>query len=212
MEIIKGVHMLECTGRSRVYLIQGEENILIDTSLPIPRLADKIVEEVKSLGIDIKSIKHILLTHHDVDHVGNAAALQKLTGAALWAPKEDVPYINGELKRPGVKKIVQILVKYEIPKVDKTYAHDQVIGDIAVINTPGHTPGHASFLYKNVIFTGDLFKVKNEDFKTMPKFMNYNQLLVKKSLEKIKDLEFDWVCPSHGSPIKRNDRLENLTI
>ena len=37
----------------------------------------------------------------------------------------------------------------------------EVIGDIKIINTPGHTVGHVCLLYKDIMFVGDLFRTKN---------------------------------------------------
>lgn len=202
MEIIQGVNMLECTGRSHVYLIQGEESILIDTGFP--GLSDKILSEIKTLEIDPRTIKYILLTHHDVDHVGNTKVLQNATGAALWAPDEDVPYIIGEKNRPGIKRVIQNIIRYEKPIVNNKYVDNQRIGELQVIKAPGHTPGHVIFSYKNILFTGDMFKIIDGAIKEMPNRMNWNRVEYKKSLSLLKNLEYEWICPSHGSPIKRN--------
>lgn len=208
MEIVKGVHMLECTQGSHVYLIQGEENILIDAGMP--GLGQKIVNELKTIGIEPKSVKHILLTHHDVDHIGNAKFLKDITGAALWASDEDIPYINGEINRQGLKRIIQTVVRYEKPFVDRSYSADQHFKNIVVIKTPGHTPGHVIFAYKNVLFTGDLFKNKKGNLNIMPKFMNWDHKELEKSLGIIKKIEFDLICPSHGLPFHRNERWERF--
>lgn len=44
-----------------------------------------------------------------------------------------------------------------------------------MIKAPGHTPGHVAFAYKNVLFTGDLFRNRNGKIKIMPKYMNWSQ-------------------------------------
>ncbi|MCL4352821.1 MAG: MBL fold metallo-hydrolase, partial [Firmicutes bacterium] len=75
MTITKGVIMLESSASSHVFLIQSDENLLIDTGNPGAFAA--IWSELRSLGCD--SIAHILLTHHDVDHIGNAQRLQQET-------------------------------------------------------------------------------------------------------------------------------------
>ncbi len=208
MEIIKNVNMLEYTEQSHVYLIQGEENILIDAGFP--GRSEKILEGLKKLEIDIKSIKHILLTHHDVDHVGNAKALEDSLEAQLWAPKEDIPYILGEIKRPGIKRIVQSIVKYKTPFVDNYYSENQQIGEIRVIKAPGHTPGHVIFAYKNVLFTGDLFKIKKGKARIMPKLMNWDHEELKKSIGRLRELEFEWICPAHGEPVRRDSEWEKF--
>jgi glyoxylase-like metal-dependent hydrolase (beta-lactamase superfamily II) len=99
MEITTGVHLLQSTKESYVYLILGEEPLLVDTCLPGRSAA--ILAELETLGLKPTDIAHICLTHHDVDHIGNARALQRMTGAKLWAPQEDLLYILGQPGRYG---------------------------------------------------------------------------------------------------------------
>ncbi len=118
MEITTGVHLLKSTKDSYVYLVLGDEPILIDTCVPGRSAA--ILAELETLGLKPTDIAHILLTHHDVDHIGNARALQRATGVKLWAPQEDLPYILGQRNRPGVKRLIQTFVKVEVPHIDAT--------------------------------------------------------------------------------------------
>jgi glyoxylase-like metal-dependent hydrolase (beta-lactamase superfamily II) len=155
MKIEENVYVLESTKGSYSYLIDDKETILIDTGYP-GKVKD-ILKEIESLNINPKNIKHILLTHHDVDHIGNAKFLQKETGATLWAPKEDIPYILGDKSRPGIKKVATFLMRVKKPEKVEAYT-DQKIDDIKIIPTPGHTPGHVSFLYKDILFAGDLVR------------------------------------------------------
>lgn len=189
--------MLEATKRSHTYLINSEEPVLIDTGFPGE--SEEIIKEISDLGI---RPKHIFLTHHDVDHIGNAKILQEFTGAKLWATKEDEPFILGEKNRPGIKRIVQAIVKVKKPRIDSFFVDKQKIFSIEVISTPGHTPGHVCFLYKNVLFAGDLIANRNEKLKTLPKFSNWNNELLKASVEKVKSFDFDWICPAHGEPVQ----------
>ena len=94
IKITETVFQLEATKRSHSYLVHTDKFFLIDTGLP--GLADKILAEIQCLGVTSRDIQAILLTHHDVDHIGNARQLQKITGAELWAPSEDVPFIEGK--------------------------------------------------------------------------------------------------------------------
>lgn len=208
MKITPEVYMLECADRSHVYLVKAKENILIDTGFP--GVGEKIIDEIESIGVDPKSITKILLTHHDVDHIGNARFLKSMTGAKLFASKEDIPYIHGEINRPGIKRIVQSIVKYEKPFVDDKYLDKDSFEEIDVIKTPGHTPGHVIFSYKNILFTGDLFKIKDGQISLLPGFMTWNKSELINSLKLLKDLKFEWICPSHGMPIKRNEEWDRF--
>ncbi|MBC3889550.1 MBL fold metallo-hydrolase [Acetobacterium paludosum] len=91
MQIVKNVYQLDCSRRGHVLLIKSsDESILIDTGMPGPE--KKIISEIESLDVPIQTIQKILLTHHDVDHIGNTKELQEATQAELWAPKEDPLY------------------------------------------------------------------------------------------------------------------------
>lgn len=209
MKITNDVYMIDGTEKGHIFLIKGKENIIIDTGFPGG--LENIINEIEKTGVNTKEIEHILLTHHDVDHVGNAKDLKDKTGAKLWVSKEDAPYVLGEKKRPGLKKVIQTIAKYKIPKVDNYYFEDELSQNIKVIKAPGHTPGHVMFLYEDILFVGDLFRVKERELKEMIGFMNWSQEEYKNSLNMVKDIDFNWICPSHGDPIKRSE-VENSSI
>ncbi len=207
MKIEENVYALESTKGSYVYLIIDKEMILIDTGNP--GKFKNILKEIESLNIEPKDIKHILLTHHDVDHVGNAALLQEETGATLWAQEEDIPYIVGDKGRPGIKKVAALLLRSKKPEKIKAY-NGQKIDDIEIIQTPGHTPGHVSFLYKDILFAGDLVRNPNGELKKLPKMGNSDDELLKKSILKMNEYSFKWVCPAHGEPLEVKDEWKEL--
>jgi Zn-dependent hydrolases, including glyoxylases len=207
MKIEENVYALESTKGSYSYLINDKETILIDTGRP--RKVKNILKEIESLNIKPKNIKHILLTHHDIDHIGNAALLQKETGATLWASKKDIPYILGNKSRPGIKKLATLLARVKKPEKIKSY-DDQKIGDIEIISTPGHTPGHVSFIYKDILFAGDLVENSNGVLKKLAKMTNSDEKSLNESIRKMSKYSFKWVCPSHGEPLKITDEWKQL--
>lgn len=207
MKIARNIYALESTKGSYAYLINDQETILIDTGYP--GKFEDILKEIESLNIDPNSIKHILLTHHDVDHVGNATLLQEETGANLWASKMDIPYILGDKNRPGIKKLVSFIMRFKKPEEIKSYNTPQIEG-VKIVSTPGHTPGHVSFIYKDILFAGDLIGNSNGKLKKPPRIGNFNNKLIDESILKMEEYSFKWVCPAHGEPIEINDEWEHL--
>jgi glyoxylase-like metal-dependent hydrolase (beta-lactamase superfamily II) len=212
MKIEENVYALESTKGSYLYLIKNKETILIDTGYP--RKFNSILKEIESLNIDPKNIKHILLTHHDLDHIGNAALLQEETGATLWASKKDMPYILGDKSRSGVRRIVTLLMRVKLqtvkkPRKVKSYS-DQKIDNIKIILTPGHTSGHVSFLYKDILFAGDLVRNSNGILKKPPKMGNSDEKSLNESIRKMSEYSFKWVCPAHGEPLEVKDEWKQL--
>jgi glyoxylase-like metal-dependent hydrolase (beta-lactamase superfamily II) len=203
MKIIDGVYRLETSRFSHIYYLPQEE-ILIDTGLPFH--ADKIAQEIKSLGY---SVKLILLTHHDIDHVGNVRQIQKATNASVWIGNEDASFLMGKKQRPGKKHIFETILRVKSPLSCNVFAEtaQNNFENINIFFTPGHTPGHHIFRYKNILFSGDLFRVKNGRLEEMAKAMNWDTQRTKQSIGLLKNIDFDLACPSHGDPVKKDGQL-----
>ena len=208
MKITDRVYMLDSTEGSHAYVILGKEVVLIDTSMP--GRAAKMLDELKRLSVRPEDIKHILLTHHDVDHIGNAAQLQQASGAAVWASGEDIPFIYGRKARPGIKRYLSLFWKVPLPQAINPYPPDQQVGELQVIATPGHTPGHVCLLFQDVLFAGDLVATSNGQIKPSPAIMTWNMPMLLQSIKKVAPLSFRWVCPAHGMPLERSGLLEKM--
>ncbi len=208
MQVCPGVYALDCTARSYSYLVVDHPTFLIDTSLPGTH--DKILAEIASLGMDAHSVRHILLTHHDVDHVGNAALLKKATGAKLWASSVDRPYIEAREPRPGLKRFVAMVVKTIPPVVDATFDEEPIPIPVEVIKTPGHTPGHMAFVYRDVLFAGDMVMTRRGQLRPSPAFLTWDSTRAKASIQDVGKRSFDWICPAHGHPIHRGKQWDSL--
>ena len=136
---------------------KGDTAIMIDAGYNYDRLAEKM----GWLGIYPKSIKHILITHQDTDHVGAVEADSPglFKDATLYVSETENRYLTGEIRR----KVIYHL--YKLPQVTilnkKVLLHDgQIfyIDDIKVecFMLPGHTWGHMVYLIDDkYLFTGD---------------------------------------------------------
>jgi Zn-dependent hydrolases, including glyoxylases len=208
MEIQNGAFMLAASPMSHVFLIQGKENMLIDTG--IPGQGKKILQELADMGADLKSIRKILITHHDVDHIGNAAMLAEATGAQIFAPEGDIPYITREKPREGRKRIINAIFRAKVPAGLLSLTDGQQINGVTALLAPGHTRGHMIFFYDKIVFAGDLIRIQNGIPSVSPKAMNWDSDLNKKSIGILSSLETDWICPAHGQPAKVNDVIRSF--
>lgn len=207
MKITEKVYRLDATPMSYVYLVYAEEIVLVDTCMPMA--ARGLLRELESIGVAPADIRHILLTHHDLDHIGNAAMLQKLTGAKLWASAEDIPYITGEKHRHSFKKYLSRLLPVKKPQDLNPFAPGERVAGVEVIPAPGHTPGHVCFLYDGVLFAGDLVENKKEGMRPYPASWDWDYEKLRESVKKVFSLDFTWLCPSHGQPLRREE-LPNI--
>ena len=136
---------------------KGNTIIMIDAGYNYKRLAEKM----NWLGIDPKSINHILITHQDTDHIGAVEADSPglFKKAKLYIGETENRYLTGEVRR----KVIYHL--YKLPRVtinnEKVLLSDGEVLDIDGIKiecflVPGHTWGHMVYLIDNkYLFTGD---------------------------------------------------------
>lgn len=205
MKIKDNVTLLESSKGSFVYLVCGTENILIDTGFAWQGM--RIIKELESIKIQPESIKHIFLTHYDLDHIGNAFVLQKYTGAKIWASETDKPYILGEIHRPGFKKYLPYLFRVKKPERIHAFEEGGYSAGMQIISTPGHTPGHMCFLFEDILFAGDLVRIQNGKVMPYPSAWNWNSKDLMGSIGHISQYAFSWICPAHGRPIKADGNM-----
>ena len=136
---------------------KGDTTIMVDAGYNYDRLAEKM----GWLGIDPKSMHHILITHQDTDHVGAVEADSPglFRNAKLYIGEIENRYLTGEVRR----KVIYHL--YKLPQVtinnEKVLLHDGQVLDIDGVRiecflVPGHTWGHMVYLIDDkYIFIGD---------------------------------------------------------
>jgi glyoxylase-like metal-dependent hydrolase (beta-lactamase superfamily II) len=203
MNIAPSVFRLKHSRFSHSYYLFDEE-VLIDTGLPFHAAA--ILDDLKALGGQVKTI---LLTHHDVDHAGNVRRIQEAARAAVYIGKKDAPFLSGEKHRPGRKRVIEMFLPAAPPLAYDTFPEEAQsrLGNIDIFHTPGHTPGHSIFRYRNLLFSGDLFREKNGRIIEMSSAMNWDNRAARRSLMLLTELEFEIACPSHGEPVNKERLL-----
>jgi len=173
--------------------------IMIDAGYNYPRLEEKM----RWLDIDPASIRHILITHQDTDHVGALERDSELLfkDATVYIGEIENRYLTGETRR----KVMHGLYKLPMVKMDnrKVLLKDRQILDIDGIKVecilvPGHTWGHMVYLIDDeYLFTGDTIWLGAEGgFSFISTLAEDNRL----SVRSLEALEKDLL--SRGKPIK----------
>jgi len=159
----------------------GDGATLVDTG--IPGSYSQIDERVRSVGLAIRDVRRILITHQDIDHIGSAYAVVEATGAEVYAHERDVPYIQGEKKllkldagrfeerikglpQEQQERVRAILASPPKVRVDHVLRGGEELpfhGGIVVIATPGHTPGHVCYWVRRsgLLLAGDAMVVRD---------------------------------------------------
>jgi glyoxylase-like metal-dependent hydrolase (beta-lactamase superfamily II) len=119
------------------YFVQEDDGLtLVDTTM---NAADRLLAEAGRLGAPIR---RIALTHGHGDHVGSLDALKQRLGDAVEVL---MPELDAQIHAGEREKTRGSWPKLETRPDVRLAAGDRV-GSLEVIATPGHTPGHVSFL------------------------------------------------------------------
>lgn len=157
-------------------LFDNHSAVIIDVGMP-GQLSD-IQREMETVGVPFERLQAVILTHHDIDHVGSIEEILATKPVPVYAHKKDQPFIQGD--EVSYKRSPEFLQKMladlpeEIriqmrsfspgppPTACVTHAVEDgdvlpFFGGLTVIFTPGHTPGHISLYHTatKTLITGD---------------------------------------------------------
>lgn len=190
-----------------IYLIVGRYCYLIDSG--VAGTEELIGQYLATIHHKMSDIKGIFLTHSHPDHIGAATEIKKQTNCQIYAPVEELLWIE-DIQQQFSQRPIPNFFKLLSQSVDVN--HPLKNGDVLVpeegitiraVSTKGHSHGSMSYILNDeVIFTGDAIPVAGE----LPIFTDYDQTV--KSLDIIKGLEgIKYYCPAWDD-IYDKDRLD----
>jgi glyoxylase-like metal-dependent hydrolase (beta-lactamase superfamily II) len=228
MKITNDVTMLEISSNimgapSMIYptlITDNDAVILVDTGFP-GQLA-LIRESIEQAGTPFDKLNMLIITHHDIDHVGNIAAIQNELpgGIQVLAYADEKAYIQGDKRPLKLAKLEDNLADlpdqtkalYEKLKsafqnakanVDRTLTDCEELpyaGGIVVIFTPGHTLGHICLYLRQskTLIAGDALRVDAGKLELAPPSNNFDTEMCKHSLKKLAKYDIEKVICYHG--------------
>ena len=194
MEVLKGVHVVECYAVSAI--LTDDRMLLVDTSME--ESARTILTYMKKAGLRATDITTIFITHTHPDHVGGLSRLVKETDATVAAHEVEAKFISREetyTGPPGVQK-------HPGTPVDVKLRDGQVYEGLRVIYTPGHTLGSMSLMDEehSLLIAGDA--VRNEDgIGPMDDQYNVNPSQHRESIRKLAQLDYENLIVGHGTAV-----------
>jgi len=182
-------HRFDCC----VYLLDLEQLIIIDSGAGLS--FQKILSNIKRLGLDPCKIKTVLATHAHIDHIGSLHAFQEKYKAKIIAHELDADAIES-----GVGIAAEAYgVDYSPCTIDirlKGAKQTLKFGkyEMQFIHIPGHTPGSiAAYIDidgKRVLFGQDIHSPYIPEW-------GADRKLAAVSLKKLVDLKADILCEGH---------------
>ena len=233
MRVAPGIEMLELSavmmnGPGSLYptlIWDQKEAVLVDAGLP--GMAPQFFKAMEQAGVPRKKLSRIIITHHDLDHIGSLNELQKGTAqrVEVLAHAAEVPYIQGERvpikmspemrprmeelmkdmpeeQRLGMMQMMASIQKQNL-KVDRQLGDEEEVpycGGIRVIHTPGHTPGHICLYHEasKTLIAGDALFVEKGNLAPAPSFINADNPLAMDSIKKLTKIDIKNVIAYHG--------------
>lgn len=195
---------------------QGDVNLWLYTKNGVTLAVDaghlnwpNALRDFDALCIDPNTIRHVLLTHADVDHCGgiDAQARQYLyPNAQVYLGRGEQPYLDKTLHRmvKAGRKIyncVRLRPGYQLLDDEQRLDLDGI--SVRCLLIPGHTRGHMCYLVDNtILFTGDCLAVNQEGGYAFWDFFCQDPEENKRSLRHLREvasgLPIQCVCTGHS--------------
>lgn len=209
-----------------VIIQDNETMILIDTGYP-----DQIgllEESAKQNDISLDKLTHIIITHHDYDHVGSLAALKRrFPHVKILASRIEKEYIEKQRKPLRLEQAEKIypslsevdkeqalifhktLESVEGAEVNEVLENHQILpvgNGIEVVFTPGHTAGHISLYIKEnkTFIAGDALVLMDDKLVIPYPHFAYDADKAKESVKHLFSYEIEELICYHGGLIKSN--------
>lgn len=203
-------------------VVLKEDCALVLVDCGYPDALSSLERAMEEKGLSCSRLTHVLITHHDHDHIGALSALkQKYPQIQVAAGVKEAPYLDGSLKslRLDQAEAMQPLLPEE--HQDFGLAFCAMLRDIApvpvdfrlregdrlpfckgctVLETPGHTPGHISLYVpqEKTLIAGDAAVLENGGLVVANPQFSLNLQETEESLKKIKALDAERIICYHG--------------
>lgn len=207
-------------------LWEGDAVVLVDAGYP--RQSPQLREAVERAGVPFARLNTVIITHHDIDHVGSLAALREaLPGQVrVLCQAEEKPFLEGTkpaIKVAGMEANLAALpeqMQAVCQSMKRFYAANQVqvdralgdgerlpwCGGIRVIHTPGHTPGHLCLYLERskTLVAGDALTVQGGRLVKGPDSYDWRSGVARESLRKLTQYDIRAIISYHGGLYQEN--------
>jgi glyoxylase-like metal-dependent hydrolase (beta-lactamase superfamily II) len=207
-----------------VILRKGKEMILVDCGYAgfMP-----LLEQAASLqGLSLQHLTGILVTHHDIDHMGALAEFkEKYPQVVIYSSAIEEKYISGKAKslrlqqaedmfhtlpeeqKAGAQYFQEMLRKMQPVPVDYILPENEsalFLEEVKIIPTPGHMPGHISLYVEEsqTVIAADAVVYENGELEIANPHFTLDLPAAVRSVEKLQQLAIHKLICYHGGVVE----------
>ena len=216
-----------------VYLVRRSDfYTLIECG--ISSIAEQVIRQITSLGVDVSKIRDLILTHAHADHITGAPVLK---GAMPWISVKTTSETRDLLLKDKIQahflkddmEIVARLAKLNVIDgagvdklslehlVDETIMPGQILEDadapIELLDAPGHCKGGIALWQpkSKMLFCSDYLGFHLPPDKFVANFyVDYDDFL--KTFEFLGGLKPVWICPGHCGAYAGEDAVRYMAL
>lgn len=203
-----------------VLLLDEHEMILVDCGYPdfLPLLQ----EAAQKQQLTLDCLTKIIVTHHDMDHIGSLADLKRAyPHLEIIAYESEAPYVAGSKQslrlaqaqatfdhlpmheKPQAEQFIRFLQSTEPAAVDRTVSHQEHLpwcGGIEIIHTPGHMPGHMSLylVEHKTLIAGDAVVIEQGRLNIANPWYTMDMKEAIHSIRRLLDYDIEAIICYHG--------------
>lgn len=158
----------------------------------------------------------VLLTHAHIDHSGGLNAIYIQWQPQIVCHTEEAGFVTGDrdYRDLRTRNLAFWLAREFIPTADLglPVAHalqrGESVAGMVVIHLPGHTPGHIGFLHSMdmAMICGDTVMHLGRRITPSRRVATADTRLANASIQRMSEIDFRHLLPSHGEPIMDEGR------
>jgi glyoxylase-like metal-dependent hydrolase (beta-lactamase superfamily II) len=219
VQLATGVWRIPTVGSSAInsFAVLDDDGTLTLVDTGLKGAPKRLLAALSLIGKRPADVSRILLTHAHGDHVGGAARMREHTGAPVHIGEDDAGFLRDgkrpplDTTRPLGRVFTYFGTKLPACEVDGTFKEGDLVpvaGGIRVLHTPGHSPGHCSFLLERtgILITGDaLFNLRSKIAYSFAAFCS-NVTMARDTAERLGEADYELVAFTHGPEIRDRAR------
>lgn len=199
------------------FMFRDDDGQVTLVDMGVASSGKKVIAALRSIGSDPSEVTRLMLTHSHPDHAGGAAYVAEQTGRPVDVHADDAVYLRTGTLPPRDRsfRLTRLFARLPDPKMTPVTVGEEltdgqvvpVAGGLRVIHTPGHSPGHVSYLHQEsgTLITGDaIFNVLGRRWPM--KFLCTDFAMTKQTAHRLGEEEYAVAAFTHGPEITDRPR------